>query len=44
MEIDPPAATARRTRDRESERILAGIGIVVVAVACLAKLDTATKV
>ena len=44
MEIDPPAATARRTRDRESERILAGIGIVVVAVACFATLDTATKV
>jgi drug/metabolite transporter (DMT)-like permease len=44
MEIDPPAATARRTRDRESERILAGIGIVVVAIACFATLDTATKV
>ncbi len=31
------------TRDRESERILAGIGLVVVAVACFATLDTATK-
>ena len=44
MEIDPPAATARRTRDRESERILAGIGLVLAAVACFATLDTATKV
>ncbi len=31
------------TRDRESERVLAGIGLVVVAVACFATLDTATK-
>jgi hypothetical protein len=31
-------------RDRESERILAGIGLVLVAVACFATLDTATKV
>jgi drug/metabolite transporter (DMT)-like permease len=31
-------------RDLESERILAGIGLVVVAVACFATLDTATKV
>ena len=31
------------TRDRESERILAGIGLVIVAVACFATLDTATK-
>ncbi len=34
----------RHTRDRESERILAGIGLVVLAVACFATLDTATKV
>jgi drug/metabolite transporter (DMT)-like permease len=34
----------RHTRDRTSERILAGIGLVVVAVACFATLDTATKV
>ena len=34
---------ARRTRDRESERILAGIGLVIVAIACFATLDTATK-
>jgi drug/metabolite transporter (DMT)-like permease len=42
----PPAAVAkppRHTRDRESERILAGIGLVVLAVACFATLDTATK-
>ena len=32
------------SRDRESERILAGIGLVIVAVACFATLDTATKV
>lgn len=31
-------------RDRESERILAGIGLVVLAVACFATLDTATKI
>jgi drug/metabolite transporter (DMT)-like permease len=31
------------TRDRESERILAGIGLVIVAVACFAVLDTTTK-
>ena len=35
--------TARATRDRASERILAGIGLVVLAVACFATLDTATK-
>ena len=34
---------ARRTRDRASERILAGIGLVILAVACFATLDTATK-
>ena len=32
------------TRDRDSERILAGIGLVVVAVACFATLDTAAKI
>ena len=31
------------TRDRASERILAGIGLVLVAVACFATLDTAAK-
>jgi drug/metabolite transporter (DMT)-like permease len=31
------------TRDRESERILAGIGLVLLAVACFATLDSATK-
>ena len=44
MEIDPPPATGRRTRDRQSERILAGIGLVIAAVACFATLDTSTKV
>ena len=33
-----------QTRDLESERILAGIGLVILAVACFATLDTATKV
>ena len=31
------------TRDRESERTLAGIGLVVLAVACFAILDTTAK-
>jgi drug/metabolite transporter (DMT)-like permease len=31
-------------RDRDSERILAGIGLILLAVACFAALDTATKV
>ena len=34
---------AQGTRDRAAERILAGIGLVLVAVACFATLDTATK-
>lgn len=34
---------ARHTRDRAAERILAGIGLVLLAVACFATLDTATK-
>ncbi len=34
----------RLTRDRTSERILAGIGLVILAVACFATLDTSTKV
>jgi len=37
------AAPRRTTRDIESERILAGIGLVLLAVACFATLDTATK-
>jgi drug/metabolite transporter (DMT)-like permease len=44
---DPHATAApgaaKHTRDRESERILAGIGLVILAVACFATLDTATK-
>ncbi len=40
--VDP--ASPRPTRDRTSERILAGIGLVILAVACFATLDTATKV
>ena len=47
MATDPHAAAApvppKHTRDRESERILAGIGLVILAVACFATLDTATK-
>ena len=31
-------------RDRESERILAGIGLVLLSVACFSMLDTATKI
>lgn len=34
---------AQKARDTESGRILAGIGLVLVAVACFATLDTATK-
>lgn len=34
----------RGARDRESERILAGIGLVLLATACFATLDTATKI
>jgi drug/metabolite transporter (DMT)-like permease len=34
---------SKHTRDRESERILAGIGLIVLAVACFSTLDTATK-
>ena len=37
------ATPTRRTRDPAAERILAGIGLVLVAVACFATLDTATK-
>jgi drug/metabolite transporter (DMT)-like permease len=37
------AMPARLTRDRKAERILAGIGLVIVAVACFTTLDTATK-
>jgi drug/metabolite transporter (DMT)-like permease len=33
----------KSTRDIASERILAGIGLVLLAVACFATLDTATK-
>lgn len=42
--LNSGAAAARKsTRDFESERILAGIGLVLLAVACFAALDTATK-
>lgn len=34
----------RGARDLDSERILAGIGLVILAVACFATLDTATKI
>jgi len=33
----------QRSLGKESERILAGIGLVILAVACFATLDTATK-
>lgn len=36
-------AAQQRSRSKESERILAGIGMVIVAVACFSTLDTATK-
>ncbi|GAA4334834.1 DMT family transporter [Variovorax defluvii] len=36
-------ATRKRARDIESERVLAGIGLVVLATACFATLDTASK-
>ncbi len=42
MSATQPAA--RGARDLASERILAGIGLVLLAVACFATLDTATKV
>jgi len=38
--IAPPTVL----RDRQAERMLAGIGMALVAVACFATLDTATKV
>ena len=37
-------ATPRGARDPQAERILAGIGLLVLAAACFATLDTATKV
>ena len=36
-------AAQQASRSKESERILAGIGMVIEAVACFATLDTATK-
>jgi drug/metabolite transporter (DMT)-like permease len=36
-------AAQQMNRSKDSERILAGIGMVIVAVACFATLDTATK-
>ena len=38
-----PEAVPRGARDIESERILAGIGLVLLATACFATLDTSTK-
>ncbi len=40
---DSRSAVRRTARSIESERILAGIGLVVLATACFATLDTATK-
>jgi len=42
--VSTPPARLAGARDIESERILAGIGLVLLAVACFATLDTATKV
>ncbi|KQW63529.1 DMT family transporter [Variovorax sp. Root411] len=36
-------AAQQRSLGKEAERILAGIGLVILAVACFATLDTATK-
>jgi drug/metabolite transporter (DMT)-like permease len=43
-ETGPRRVERTATRDLASERILAGIGLVLVAVACFASLDTATKI
>ncbi|MDM0112862.1 DMT family transporter [Variovorax sp. J22R133] len=42
--MSAPPTVAPGTRDLESERILAGIGLALLALACFATLDTATKV
>jgi drug/metabolite transporter (DMT)-like permease len=39
-----PQAVPRGARDLASERVLAGIGLLLLATACFATLDTATKV
>jgi len=41
---DRPQGATKQTRDLESERILAGIGLLILAVACFTTLDTATKI
>ena len=41
---DRPRGVTKQTRDLESERILAGIGLLILAVACFTTLDTATKI
>ena len=41
---DRSPGETRPTRDLESERILAGIGLLILAVACFTTLDTATKI
>jgi drug/metabolite transporter (DMT)-like permease len=44
MALPPmPTPAPRPTRDRASERILAGIALAIAAVACFATLDTSTK-
>ncbi|MFT4268498.1 MAG: DMT family transporter, partial [Xenophilus sp.] len=39
----PVATPPTSLRDRQAERLLAGIGLAVMAVACFAALDTSTK-
>jgi drug/metabolite transporter (DMT)-like permease len=41
--VSAPQAVPRGTRDLASERVLAGIGLLLLATACFATLDTATK-
>ncbi|WP_218628216.1 DMT family transporter [Variovorax sp. dw_308] len=40
----PTPRVSSPERDRESERILGAIGLVLLAIACFATLDTATKI
>jgi drug/metabolite transporter (DMT)-like permease len=44
MSAAAPPKAPRGARDLNAERVLAGIGLVILATACFATLDTATKV
>ncbi|MDM0046020.1 DMT family transporter [Variovorax dokdonensis] len=44
MSAVSPQKAPRGARDLNAERVLAGIGLVILATACFATLDTATKV